>query len=56
MTGRIDRGPAVVQDVPEHGEPVWMSTPEVVDRVRAGWRAVRLFVEWLTENVGPTQE
>ncbi|HET7761526.1 MAG TPA: DUF2461 domain-containing protein [Phycicoccus sp.] len=42
--------------VREHGEPPWLSTPEVVERVRADWRAVRPFVEWLTEHVGATEE
>jgi len=35
-----------------HGAPVWLSTPAVVDHVRADWRAVRPLVEWLTEHVG----
>jgi uncharacterized protein (TIGR02453 family) len=42
--------------VREHGEPAWLSTPEVVDHVRTDWRAVRPFVEWLTEHVGATEE
>lgn len=42
--------------VREHGEPPWLSTPEVVERIRADWRAVRPFVEWLTEHVGATEE
>ncbi len=36
----------------EHGAPAWVCTPEVVDRVRADWRAVRPLVGWLTEHVG----
>ncbi len=40
----------------EHGEPAWMSTPEVVDRVAADWRTIRPFVEWLTEHVGAGEE
>lgn len=39
----------------EHGEPAWLSTPEVVEHVRADWRAVRPLVEWLTEYVGATE-
>lgn len=39
----------------EHGEPAWLSTPEVVEHVRADWRAVRPLVEWLTEHVGATE-
>ena len=42
--------------VREHGEPPWLSTPQVVERIRADWRAVRPFVEWLTEHVGATEE
>lgn len=38
----------------EHGAPGWLSTPQVVDRVRADWRTVRPLVEWLTEHVGAT--
>ena len=29
---------------------------EVVERIRADWRAVRPVVEWLTEHVGATEE
>jgi uncharacterized protein (TIGR02453 family) len=36
----------------EHGASAWVSTPEVVDQVRADWRAVRPLVDWLTEHVG----
>lgn len=39
----------------DHGAPDWMATPEVLDRVRADWRAVRPIVEWLTEHVGATE-
>jgi uncharacterized protein (DUF2461 family) len=42
--------------VREHGEPPWMSTPEVVERVREDWRTIRPFVEWLTEHVGASVE
>jgi uncharacterized protein (TIGR02453 family) len=38
----------------EHGAPPWLSTPEVVDHVRADWAAVRPLVAWLTEHVGAT--
>ena len=40
----------------EHGAPAWLATPDVVEHVRADWRAVRPLVEWLTEHVGPTQQ
>lgn len=39
-----------------HGEPAWLSTPAVVDHVREDWRAVRPLVEWLTANVGATEQ
>ena len=35
-----------------HGEPEWLDTPEVVDRVRDDWRDVRPLVAWLTEHAG----
>ncbi len=35
-----------------HGEAPWMSTPEVADRVREDWRALRALVTWLASNVG----
>ncbi|MFL6177712.1 MAG: DUF2461 domain-containing protein [Ornithinibacter sp.] len=38
----------------EHGAPAWAPTPEVVDHVRADWRAVRPLVDWLTAHVGPS--
>lgn len=40
----------------EHGAPAWLSTPEVVDHVRADWRAVRPLVAWLTEHVGASTQ
>ncbi len=40
--------------VRRHGEVPWMATPEVADRVRADWRAVRPLVEWLVSHVGPS--
>ena len=39
-----------------HGEPAWLSTPAVVDHVREDWRAVRPLVEWLTVNVGASEQ
>ena len=42
--------------VREHGEPAWMHTPEVVDRVAQDWRTVRPFVQWLTQHVGASEE
>jgi uncharacterized protein (TIGR02453 family) len=38
----------------EHGAPPWLSTPDVVEHVRADWRSVRPLVDWLTEHVGAT--
>lgn len=38
----------------EHGAPAWLSTPAVVEHVRADWRTVRPLVDWLTEHVGAT--
>ncbi|HYN66264.1 MAG TPA: DUF2461 domain-containing protein [Ornithinibacter sp.] len=40
----------------EHGAPPWLSTPDVVERVRADWRTVRPLVDWLTEHVGATTQ
>ena len=40
----------------EHGEPAWLSTPDLVEHVRADWRAVRPLVQWLTEHVGATEQ
>lgn len=42
--------------VRRHGEVEWMSTPELVERVRSDWRTVRPLVGWLVAHVGPTQE
>ena len=33
------------------GTPPWLSTPEVVDHVRASWRQVRPLVDWMTDHV-----
>jgi uncharacterized protein (TIGR02453 family) len=37
-----------------HSEPVaeWMWTPGALDTVRAQWRAVSIWCDWLTENLG----
>lgn len=35
----------------DHGEPAWMSTPEVVDRLLDDWRAVRPLVAWINEHM-----
>ena len=40
----------------EYGEPAWLSTPDLVEHVRADWRAVRPLVTWLTGHVGDTQQ
>jgi uncharacterized protein (DUF2461 family) len=37
----------------DHGCPNWLSTPEVVDRVRDDWRELRPLVQWLADHVGP---
>jgi uncharacterized protein (TIGR02453 family) len=42
--------------VRQHGEPAWMATPEVVERVADDWRTIRPFVEWLTDHVGASEE
>ena len=39
----------------QHGSPPWLPTPEVLERVRADWRAARPLVEWLTEHVGSSE-
>nr|WP_295702936.1 DUF2461 domain-containing protein [Lapillicoccus sp.] len=39
----------------DHGTPAWMSTPGVVAKVRADWRAVRPMGDWLAEHVGGTE-
>ncbi len=39
---------AVTQQMPP--EP-WMATPEALDVVRAGWRVVRIWNDWLDENL-----
>ena len=36
----------------EYGEPEWLPTPEVLDRVAADWRAYQPLIEWLAEHVG----
>lgn len=36
----------------EHGTPDWMERAEVVDRVRADWRAFRPLIEWLGVHLG----
>ncbi|WP_169077426.1 DUF2461 domain-containing protein [Microcella alkalica] len=35
----------------EHAPAEWMTAPECLDRVRAGWRAVREWNDWLVENL-----
>lgn len=35
----------------QHAPADWMTGPELVDRVRAGWRAVRVWNDWLMENL-----
>ena len=37
-----------------HGVPDWMSTPAVLDHVRAEFASMRPLVGWLTANVGGT--
>lgn len=40
----------------DHGTPAWMSTPQVVAKVRAQWRLVRPVVEWVAEHVGDAEQ
>ena len=35
----------------QHAPADWMTGPELVDRVRAGWRTVRVWNDWLMENL-----
>lgn len=35
----------------EHAPSAWMHGPELLDRVRAGWRVVEVWNEWLVENL-----
>ncbi|WP_439565828.1 DUF2461 domain-containing protein [Microcella sp.] len=35
----------------EHTPADWMTGPELVDRVRAGWRTVRVWNDWIAENL-----
>lgn len=35
----------------EHAPADWMTGPEFVDRVRAGWRTVRVWNDWIAENL-----
>ena len=35
----------------QHAPADWMSGPELVDRVRAGWRTVRVWNDWIAENL-----
>jgi hypothetical protein len=39
-----------------HGTPAWLSTPRVVDHVRAEWRTAQPLVRWLTEHVGASTQ
>ncbi len=36
-----------------HGEPAWLATREVLDRVREDWGTMTPLVRWLDEFVGP---
>ena len=36
-----------------YGRTPWLSDPDVVEHVRAGWRTVRPLNDWLVEHVGP---
>ena len=35
----------------QHAPAEWMTGPELVDRVRAGWRTVRVWNDWIAENL-----
>jgi uncharacterized protein (TIGR02453 family) len=38
-----------------HGSPSWLATPEALDRIAEGWRAIGPFNAWLTTHVGPAE-
>jgi hypothetical protein len=37
------------------GSPSWLATPEALDRIAEGWRAIGPFNAWLTTHVGPAE-
>ncbi|MCE1178247.1 MAG: DUF2461 domain-containing protein [Micrococcales bacterium] len=39
----------------EFGSPDWLFTPEVADRVRDAWDALRPFTGWLDQHVGASE-
>jgi uncharacterized protein (TIGR02453 family) len=43
---------ALVADL---GDPEWFTTPDCLDEVVTGWRAVTPLLDWLGEHVGPAQ-
>ena len=38
-----------------YGSPAWLSTPKAAAEVRKAWRDMRPLVEWVGDNVGPSQ-
>ncbi len=38
-----------------YGSPAWLSTPKAADKVRTAWRDMRPLVDWVSDNVGPSQ-
>ncbi len=40
----------------DHGIPHWLGKPEVLERVRADWRAIRPLGTWLAVHVGPPDQ
>jgi uncharacterized protein (TIGR02453 family) len=38
-----------------YGSPAWLSTAKAANQVRTAWRDMRALVEWLADNVGPSQ-
>jgi uncharacterized protein (TIGR02453 family) len=40
----------------DYGDPSWLETPEVVDRVQAAWRSSAPVLAWLDTHIGPSRE
>ncbi|MGC3992695.1 MAG: DUF2461 domain-containing protein [Propionicimonas sp.] len=40
----------------DHGDPDWLATPEVVDRVRADWRSFAALNRWLATSLVPRED
>jgi uncharacterized protein (TIGR02453 family) len=37
------------------GTPTWLSTPDALQQVRAGWEAIRPLAEWVLAHVAPAE-